>query len=82
MRSRGVLGEKSGLLWKNGGFCGFNGKISGYTGVWLKSGVLVKKGRFPGEIRVLVKNSGFFGKWGFRGFLVFKSRKSRKEPGI
>ena len=65
MCSRGVLGEKSGLLWKNGGFCGFNGKISGYTGVWLKSGVLVKKGRFPGEIWVFVEKWWFFWKMGF-----------------
>ena len=28
------------------------------------------------------KNGGFFEKWGFRGFLVKKSGKSRKEPGI
>ena len=28
------------------------------------------------------KNGGFIEKWGFRGVLVKKSGKSRKEPGI
>ena len=41
------------------------------------SGVLVEKGG-----RGWWKNGGFFEKWGFRGFLVKKSGKSRKEPGI
>ena len=34
------------------------------------------------KIEVLVENGGFFGKWGFRGFLVKNSGKIRKEPGI
>ena len=48
---------------------GFSGKMRVFWGVWLKIGVLVE-------------NAGFFEKWGFRGFLVNKSAKSRKEPGI
>ena len=44
-------------------------KNGGFQGLWLK-------------IEVLVENGGFFEKWGFHGFLVKKSGKSRKEPGI
>ena len=39
-------------------------------------GVYGQKSRFWWE------NGGFFEKWGFRGFLVKKSGKIRKEPGI
>ena len=39
-------------------------------------------GVYGGKSRFWWKNGGFFGKWGFRGFLVKKSGKSRKEPGI
>ena len=38
-------------------------------------------GVFSGKIGVLVEKSGFYGKWGFRGFLGKKSGKSREEPG-
>ena len=65
-----------------GGFSG-KGEVSWRNRVfgdcWLKV-------RFSGDvcpkIEVLVKNRGFFEKWGFRGILVKKSGKSRKEPGI
>ena len=48
---------------------GFGGK-RGVSGVY---------GR---KLRFWWKNGGFIEKWGFRGFLVKKSGKSRKEPGI
>ena len=48
---------------------GFSGKMGVLMGLWSKIGILVE-------------NGGFFGKWGFRGFLVNKSGKSREEPGI
>ena len=35
-----------------------------------------------GKLGFLWKNWGFLEKWGFRGFLVNKSGKSREEPGI
>ena len=47
----------------------FRGKMGVLLDVWSKIGVLVE-------------NGGFFGKWGFRGFLVKNSGKSREEPGI
>ena len=47
----------------------FGGKMEILRGVWSK-------------IEGLVGNGGFFEKWGFRGFLVKKSGKSREEPGI
>ena len=72
----GVYGQKSEFSWKNGGFPGcvvknrsFRGKMWVFLDVWSKIGVLVE-------------NGGFFGKWGFRGFLVNNSGKSREEPGI
>ena len=51
---------------KRGSFWGFVGKM----------GVFVEKGE------VLLKNEVLVEKWGFRGILVKKSGKSRKEPGI
>ena len=48
---------------------GFYEKIVVFWGLWWK-------------IEVLVENGGFLGKWGFRGFLVKNSGKSREEPGI
>ena len=75
-------GEKSRLLWKNGGFCSFNGKMGGCIGVRSKIGGLVEKGRFPGEIRVLVekwgvflKNGGFVGFWSINREKVGKGRE-------
>ena len=51
-----------------------------------KSGVFVEKGGdlWGREVcrDLWWKNGGFSGKWGFRGFLVKKSGKSREEPGI
>ena len=41
-----------------------------FGGVWLEIGV------FGGKMRIFIE------KWGFRGVLVKKSGKSRKEPGI
>ena len=55
--------------WKIEIFRGVWSKIDGFGVLWLKREVLVEKSRF-------------FEKWGFRGFLVNKSGKSRKEPGI
>ena len=43
---------------------------------------MVENWGFCGKIEVLVENGGFFGKWGFRGFLVKKLGKIREEPGI
>ena len=42
----------------------------------------ISRGFLDKNKRIFRKNGGFFGKWGFRGFLVNKSGKSRKEPGI
>ena len=46
----------------------------------------VEKGVFCGKMGVFMslwlKMGVFLGKWGFRGFLIKKSGKSRKEPGI
>ena len=37
---------------------------------------------YGGKLRFSWRNGGFFEKWGFRGFLIKKSGKIRKEPGI
>ena len=52
---------------KNGGFRWENRVLGGFG---------VENWVFSGKIGVLVE------KWGFRGILVKKSEKSRKEPGI
>ena len=66
---------------------GFSGKGKGF------SGFMVENWGFSGKMRFLGmyeqkswffwwKNRGFIEKWGFRGFLINKSGKSREEPGI
>ena len=60
------LEEIGGFFWKNGGF----------RGKWGFSGKMEGFLDLWGKIGVLVE------KGGFRGFLVKKSGKSRKEPGI
>ena len=59
--------------------------LMGFLGVPLVnggSGDRVGYGGFSVKMGFSWKNRGFFGKCGFHGFLVNKSRKSRKEPGI
>ena len=51
----------------------------------VSSGLRLKSKVFVGlwsKIGGLVENTGFLEKWGFRGFLVKNSGKSREEPGI
>ena len=66
MRKLGKIRKSRRSLMKNRGFSG-------------KMGVSRVYGR---KLRFWWKNGGFIEKWGFRGFLVKKSGKSRKEPGI
>ena len=60
------------------GFRGFRGEYR----VGIGQGRVGRVWGFDGKMGFSWKNGGFFEKWGFCGFLVKKSGKSRKEPGI